>query len=273
MTPPGTSAPPEAGSRPSIDPRIRQRRIAVRRSDGQRRLRRILIAFGLVGLVVVAVLLLHTPLFSARAISVTGAHSHTSTAEIVDAAGLKGHPPLISVNPGAAAGRVEALPFIASARVERRWPDGVKVVVTERVPKALIAGPGSEWSIVDGTGRTLEVLPGSKLPLGLLVLSVHGPTGVVRPARVGRTLGSAAAFALAVCRTLPPAFAAQVVSVTEGPDGTVSLGLNSRITVLLGTDSDLEAKYEDIAAIIAHASLRGATVIDVTVPQSPAVTG
>ena len=70
-----------------------------------------------------------------------------------------------------------------------------------------------------------------------------------------RPAGSAG---LTVCRTLPPAFAAQVVSVTVAADGTVSLALNSGITVLLGTDTDLPAKYEDVAAIIAHASLHGA---------------
>ena len=53
----------------------------------------------------------------------------------------------------------------------------------------------------------------------------------------------------------------------------MSLGLNSGITVLLGTDTDMQAKYEDVAAVIAHASLHGATTIDVTVPQSPTVTG
>ncbi len=85
--------------------------------------------------------------------------------------------------------------------------------------------------------------------------------------------GRVAAAALTVCRTLPPAFAAQVVSVTEAPNATVSLALNSGLTVLLGTTNDLHAKYEDVAAIIAHASLQGATTIDVTVPQSPTVAG
>ena len=74
-------------------------------------------------------------------------------------------------------------------------------------------------------------------------------------------------------KTLPPAFAAQVMSVTEAANHTVSLGLNSGLTVLLGTDSDLPAKYEDVAAIIAHAGLQGATTIDVTIPESPVVTG
>ena len=54
-------------------------------------------------------------------------------------------------------------------------------------------------------------------------------------------------------------------------DGTVDLALNSGLAVLLGTDTDLPAKYEDVAAIIAHASLHGATAIDVTVPASPTV--
>jgi hypothetical protein len=51
----------------------------------------------------------------------------------------------------------------------------------------------------------------------------------------------------------------------------VSLALNSGLVVLLGTTSDLTAKYEDVAAIIAHAPLRGAHTIDVTVPQTPTV--
>jgi cell division septal protein FtsQ len=76
---------------------------------------------------------------------------------------------------------------------------------------------------------------------------------------------------LVVARTLPPAFASQVVSVNVAADGTVSLALNSNLVVLLGTVSDLTAKYEDVAAIIAHANLRGARTIDVTVPQSPTV--
>ena len=82
--------------------------------------------------------------------------------------------------------------------------------------------------------------------------------GPLHPAAVGGTLPGASSFALKVSRTLPPAFSAQVVSVTEASNATVSLLLNSGITVLLGTNSNLRAKYEDIAAVIAHASLRGA---------------
>jgi cell division protein FtsQ len=214
---------------------------------------------------------LHTVLFSARVVTVSGAHPHTTTAAIVSAARLGPHPPLISVEPGATAARVESLPYIASARVERHWPDGVTIAVTERVPVAVMAGPGAAWSVLDGHGRTLQVAPAR--PPGLLALAVATPSGVVAPGAVGRSLPAEASAGLIVCRTLPPAFAAQVVSVTVAATGTVSMALSSGITVLLGTDDDLPAKYEDVAAIIAHASLVGATTIDVTVPASPTVAG
>ena len=188
--------------------------------------------------------------------TVSGAHPHTSTAAIVDAAGLDGHPPLISVDPGATAARVERLPFIASAQVHRHWPDGVTVSVTERVPKAVMAGPARPGRCWTAYGRTLAVDPGR--PPGFIVVTVETPDGPARPGKVGTTLPGADSFALTVCRTLPLAFSAQVVSVTEAANATVSLGLNSGITVLLGTDSDMAAKYEDVAAVIAHASLHGA---------------
>jgi cell division protein FtsQ len=254
---------------PGIDPRIHQRRLAIARLEGRRRLRVVIGVIGLVLLVLVAWALLHTGLFGARSVTITGVHPHTPDAAIEQAAGLGGHPPLVDVDPGATAARIEALPFVSSARVERHWPDSVTIVVTERTPAAAMAGPGTSWSLLDGSGRTLQVLAAQ--PAGVPVLVVHTTTGVVEPSPVGGSLPAAADPALAVCRTLPRAFAAQVVSVTAAPDATVVLALNSGITVQFGTDTDRQAKYEDVAAIIAHGSLPRAAVIDVSVPQSPTV--
>jgi cell division protein FtsQ len=255
--------------RPRIDPRIRQRRLAVLRSRGRRRLRWVLGVLGGVALLVVVVAVLHTPLFGARAITVTGAHPETGTAAIVAAAGLARHPPMISLNPGAVAGRVEALPFIASAQVERNWPDGVQISVTERVPAMQMAGPGTAWSVLDGHGRTLQVGP-ARLP-GLVVFIVHTRSGGVPPSPVGQSLPPDTTAGLLVCRSLPKAFSAQVVSVTVAPDSSISLALNSGVTVELGTDTDLTAKFEDVASVIAYGSLHPTSTIDVSVPESPTV--
>ncbi len=266
MTSPNGSS---VGDKPAIDPRIRQRRVAIRRSEGRRRL------VWVVGTAAVAVIaaggwaLLHAGWFSAQVVTVEGVHPHTSDAAIAAAAGLTGHPPLISVDAAAAAGRVEALAYISRAQVQRHWPDGVTVVVTERVPRLTMTGPKTSWSVLDGAGRTLQVV--ASRPAGLVALVVQARTGVVPPPAVGGTLPGGATAALLVGRTLPRAFAAQVTSLTAAPDGTISMSLNSGITVLLGTATELPAKYEDVAAIIAHGSLLGAKVIDVSVPQSPTV--
>jgi cell division protein FtsQ len=254
-----------------IDPRIRQRRVEIRRRQGRRRLMWVCTAAGVVVAVIVALAILHTPWMSAQVVVVTGRHPDTPTAAIEAASGLGGHPPLIDVDAGTVAARVERLPYIASAQVRKSWPDGVEISVTERVPAVQMAGPGTGWSILDAKGRTLGVVP-QRAP-GLAVVIVLDTAGDVPPASVGQTLGQRAAAALTVCRTLPPAFADQVVAVTEAADATVSLYLNSGLTVLLGTTDDLTAKYEDVAAIIAHGSLAGAKTIDVTVPQSPTVGG
>jgi cell division protein FtsQ len=252
-----------------IDPRIRQRRESVERSRTQKRLRRAAVAVALVALVALGAGLLHTSLFEAKVVTVTGSHPNTPETAILQAAGLDHHPPLVSVDPAGVAARVETLPFIASAQVSRHWPDGVTVHVTERVPVAAMATATTGWATLDGAGRTLAVAPARP---GLPALVVHGPSGtVVQPAPVGGTVAPAADPGLAVARTLPAAFAAQVETVTVAADGTVSLALDSNLVVLLGTTSELTAKYEDVAAIIAHAPLRGAHTIDVTVPQSPTV--
>ena len=77
--------------------------------------------------------LLHSSLFSARAITVVGA-THETPAEIEAAAGLAVHPPLLDIQTGAEArGSRSALGPIGSVSVH--WPDGVRVVVSERVPQ------------------------------------------------------------------------------------------------------------------------------------------
>lgn len=275
MTPPGGRRPGSGAAtederaRQGIDPRIKQRRVAVRRREGRRRLHVLVTLAVAVVVIVGGLVLVHSSVFGVKVVTVGGSHPHTTSAAIVAAAGLGGQPPLIDVSTGGVAAKVEALPYVAKATVSLGWPDAVHITVTEREAALTMAGPGTSWSVLDGTGRTLAV--GAARPAGLPVLIVHDARGPVPPAAVGHALPAIAHSGLAVSRSLPRAFSAQVVSVTEAADSTVSLALDSGLTVLLGTASNLSQKYEDIASIIANASLRGAKTIDVTVPQSPTV--
>lgn len=213
--------------------------------------------------------LLHSSLFEARVVTVTGTHPQTTTAEIISAAGLSNHPLMINVNAAAAEARLTALPFIRTATVTRHWPDGVQVTVSQRVPVAVMAGPSGSWAQLDASGRILAVQPAR--PPGLVQLIVTTAAGPVSPGRAGGVLPTLAGSGLQVCRTLPLAFSAQVVSVSVAPDATVDLALNSGLTVVMGTTADLTVKYQDVASIIAHAGLQGMKTIDVTVPGAPTV--
>jgi cell division protein FtsQ len=230
-----------------------------------------LVAMATAVIAAVVVAVLHSPVLSARHVVVEGHHSRTPTAAIISAAGLAHDPPLIDIDAGRAAASVTSLPWVASATVTVDWPDSVVVRVTQRTPVAAVAGPAGTWAELDRSGRTLEVV-GAR-PVGIVALVVHGPSGVLAPAPVGRRVAPAAEPGLEVAATLPPAFSGQVTTITVAAAGTVDLALNSGLTVVLGTATQLHAKYEDIAAIIAGAPLRGAKEIDVAAPQSATVDG
>jgi hypothetical protein len=306
MTPTKTDAPRRAvAARPTrpgprIDPRIKERRTAVVRQAGRRRRRILLVVVVAVAVVAGAWFFLHTKVLAARVVTVAGS-VHTPDAEIVAAAGLGAHPPLIDVDTGAVAAKVEQLPWVATAAVSRDWPDGVRIVVTERTPVAAVSatapagsaatggaaaagatpagatpsttppttattGPKGTpaWALVDGTGRVLADTPSP--PAGLV--HVAGAAAAGTPG----TMLAADRPALAVAESLPKAFAGQVTEVDATAGGQVTLKLTSPVTVNLGTTGQLSQKYEDVAAVLAGAPLTAGDVIDVSVPGSPVVT-
>jgi cell division protein FtsQ len=253
----------------TIDPRIHRRRTEVARRVGRRRLGVLLALLVVTATATSGWFLLHGSLFSARVLRVIGS-AHTPPATVLATAGLTAHPPLIDVDPGAAAARIERLPWVATASVHREWPDGVVVTVHERTPVAVVGlGSGAQsdqWAEVDRSGRVLSDVPA---PPHLARLVTTGPPPAV-PAPGGE-LGSAYDGALAVAASLPPAFAAQVAAVVVEPGGTVGLRLTTPISVELGSTSQLPAKYEDVAAVLAGAPLVAGDVIDVSVPESPVI--
>ena len=248
-------------SREPTHPRLAERRREVRR-HASRRKKALLVALGVVSvLAAVSWPLLHSRFFSARVITVLGA-VHTSRSQILAAAGLSGHPPMIDVHSGQAASRVEALPWVASATVARHFPDAVTVTVRERRAVAVVSD-GTGWAELDATGRVLADL--EVAPSGLArVVSVG------RPGIPGSTMGLAHQL-VAVASALPVALAPLVTAISPSPGGGVDLSLSDGVGVVLGPPSSLPAKFEDVASILAGAQPAPGSVIDVSVPPSPAV--
>jgi cell division protein FtsQ len=246
----------------AIDPRILERREEVARQRTRLRLR-VAAAVGAVVVVVAgAWAALHSPVLAARHVTVIGA-VHTGVGPVVAIVGATGQP-LIDVDTGRVAARVEALPWVAHATVTRHWPDGITVTVAERVPAAVVDIPGHGAAVVDGRGHVLTTV--SVAPPGTVVLSApvtSGPPGSV--------LGAAAEPGLAVLGAVPPVLRPRLLQVDVGPDGDVTLALTGHVGVTLGLPVELPAKFVALMSVLLDVPPTAPEVIDVTVPDAPAV--
>jgi cell division protein FtsQ len=271
MSPTSTKARPKPGTparkRSAMDPRISARRTAVTRQKGRRRFIVLIAVASVATLAVAGWLLVHTGLFSARVVTVVG-DSHETTAQVVAAAGLTTHPPLIDVNAGAVERAVTRLPWVRTASVSVHWPDGVHIAVHEEVPRLVMAAGAGRWAVLSADGRVLSVAAAAAQPAGLILV-----TGPQLPGAPGTSLGPADQVGLTVASTLPPSFRAQVTAVGVEPGGWVQLKMTTPILVDIGTATQLPAKYEDVTSILSGAALHVGDVIDVSVPGAPTVTG
>ncbi|HEV2310869.1 MAG TPA: hypothetical protein VGU73_10110, partial [Acidimicrobiia bacterium] len=92
-----------------MDRRVRARRVAVQRAAGRRRLRRLLVAAGVLTVLLVAVAIVYSPLLAVHTVVVDGAG--TDQAEVAQAAGIAGKP-IVLLSAGAVAASVEQVPGV-----------------------------------------------------------------------------------------------------------------------------------------------------------------
>jgi cell division protein FtsQ len=108
-----------------------------------------------------------SPLLAVDEVSVRGT-AHETVDAVRMAAGVSPGDALLFVDTGAVARGVERLPWVASAKVSREFPNGVTITVTERAPVAWLRRPSAPGApadsgpaaLVDATGRVLGDLPG-----------------------------------------------------------------------------------------------------------------
>jgi cell division protein FtsQ len=247
-----------------MDPRIRQRRIAVRRDEGRRRLRLAIWATAIAVVGASAWGATRSPLLNVDAVHVRGA-ARTSDADVIRAAGLDRHPPLADVNPARAAAAIERLAWVERARVARHWPGTVEVTLLERSPLAVAQLAPDRFVLLDPTGRVLAEEP--QPPAGLT--RIDGAPGVGPPAsRVPPIVRSA----LSVVETMPEPLAGHVSAVRVVDGATLELVLDGRIPVLLGPPTELPGKLVAITTLVQKADLKRVGVIDVRVPTAPVLT-
>ncbi|MBI2703765.1 MAG: FtsQ-type POTRA domain-containing protein [Actinobacteria bacterium] len=248
-----------------IDPRIRARRDAVQLGHKRKRLRRLVVLVVIVSLGAAGYFLVNSSLLSARSVEITGG-PNTSVDDIRAAAAIGPDERMLDVNERAIAQRVEQLPWVDTATVQRRWPRSVTISVTERKLAALLQDGAGGWLAVDGTGRVLGPTPDIS---NVFVTHIAG----VAPVPAGQTVDGRIGGALAVAGKLTAPLSGRTSMLTVTPEGSVELKLLPRGTVNLGrADDSLDAKVGALRTMLAQADLRDLCRLDLRVPTSPVLT-
>ncbi len=256
-------ATPPLGTR--IDPRLRARRIAVKRQAGRRRLRWSFVAGAVVVVVAGLFGLSYTPLFDVARVDVDGAVEldPTLVQSVVD--GAKGSS-IVWLDLASIRARLLADPWVRKVRVSRDWPHTIRIEVVERRPVASFAGPDGQVRVVDGDGRVLAVLGG--LPVDYPFMAVNAPN-----LDAGTDVPPAVLAGIAVAKVLPDELRSHIKQLDVSDTGEVKIELLPSGTVLIGAPSELRDKLVALLTVL-HKCGSGAPpdTIDLQVPSKPSLT-
>jgi cell division protein FtsQ len=232
------------------------------RRERRLRLRRSIIAAGVVCALPGAwALAVRSPLVRARVIDVVGA-AHVTRSRALDLAGISASTNVASLDTAAVASRLEADPWIADARVEKRLPWTIRIELAERTP-ILAVKDGPKERIVAGDGTLLGEAPrnGGAFPV------LRGGPPDVEPAAVRTSIDRAAA-ALA---QIAPWGRDAIRAVSLAGDGSLRFQLEGGGTILYGDGSDAITKARTFVALLRWSESEGEEVVfaDLRVARAP----
>lgn len=225
----------------------------------RRRRRAVVITVLVAVLAIVAALLtlLYSPYFAVDEVEVRGV-SYVDPGTVSAAVdGARGHS-ILTLPTDDLARSAAAVPGVRSAQVERRWPHGMRVQVTERTPLATVTEPGGATVIVDADGVPLPDAAGK----GHQLVPLQVEDGADDPSGSTRAM-------LDVVASLPQDLRGRIGAVTASSPTDVSLALTTSQhgtkTLVWGDAKDPELKAKVTAALLEAPG----SVIDVSSPVAP----
>jgi cell division protein FtsQ len=153
---------------------------------------------------------------------------------------------------------VSAYPQVVGLRVSTELPHGLRILVLERIPVAVLDAAGQR-AVVDTDG---QLLPGAS-PRGLPVVPLGSlPSG--RYATPGHGLAEVRLLAAA-----PWQLIGRIASAGRRPRHGLVVALRHGPLVYFGTDAQAAAKWRALVAVLASGRADGASYIDVSDPNQP----
>jgi cell division septal protein FtsQ len=223
-----------------------------------------------VGLLLVAIglyaLARGTSMFAVRAIEVEGASPALAADVRAELGSFQGRS-LVAVNGDSVAQRVDGLPAVRSATVDRAFPHGLKIRIVPEVPVAVLRRGADSW-LVSARSRVIAAIPRAgyrKLPR----IWLPSRTQLTKGAFLADEPGALAARSLAAF--VGSGFPSRI-SFVRALDGQITLGLRGGLEIQLGAPLDLPLKIavaRGILPLLALPRAGGPDYLDVTVPERP----
>jgi cell division protein FtsQ len=231
------SGPPRQSAGPAARARGGARLGRLRRPRGKA------VLFAAAGATIVAVLawaLLGSRLLVVRSVQVVGAGRLVSAAQVLAVAHVPHGVPLIRVDTGAIAHRVEQIRQVQYVVVSKDWPSTVVITVRQRTPVFAVRVAGG-YALVDRFGVSVRDVTGQ--PPGLPVLSLGGAGTSLR--------GNPAVRAAAIVLTeLPPRIAHRVRAVSAAGAADVSVTLAKGVVVIWGDTGRAREKAKELTVLM-----------------------
>ena len=267
----------EHNKRLRIDPRIRERRNKVARSQGRRRLYAITAVLVAMGGYFAVRAILRTSIFSVRQIEVIGS-SHYSSSLVAAQSGISIGVPLTEVNPALVAQRIEQLSWIGPVKVHKQWPGKLQITVRERTALAVIPQSSKTNLEVDKTGRVLTTIaPGAGKLIKLCLMPDITSSKVlaqsanceVQATPVGGYVNAKLAPLLSVGQALHSAAFSGFSELATSSSGEIDGLLSSGVAVRFGSTAQLPQKLRALQLLLSQASTAGYSTIDLRTPLEP----
>jgi cell division protein FtsQ len=200
-------------------------------------------------------------LVAVRQVDIVGASGEQGAAIRAAVRGAASDMTTLHVRPDAMRSAVAPYAAVKDVQLRADFPHRLKVTVITREPVAVIVVGGHRLPVADdGTLLRGAVAVGvPELPLR------NPPAGTRIEDRTGRAL-------VALLAAAPPALRSQVDKAFLGPRG-LTARLKAGSALYFGNGTRLAAKWAAATAVLADATSKGATSLDVRVPERPAAGG
>ncbi|GAC1304514.1 MAG: hypothetical protein NVS2B3_02900 [Vulcanimicrobiaceae bacterium] len=212
-----------------------------------------------------AVAFAHAPAFRLHALRVTGL-ARVSRDEVVARAAIDPQANVWLLDRAAIGRRIEAIPYVATARVHARPLGDLWIEIAERIPDGCVRSRGGRAATVDRFDRILQI--GCSATLGLTyelrAASDTAPGRYERSAELELLQADARALA---------STGERFRNLRHDPFGGLEADLQDGVRIRFGDDRDLERKRRLIAPILAQTAAKGEVVraVDLRAPATPVV--